>query len=104
MEAGASLRALHATVTGEEVAAHAEGKAVSPVLADKLVWADTEHGVGGVGRLVWVIIVQPALDALHVHDLWVLSVGDHLVDLLQPFHLAVAHEVVPAESKLGQRI
>ena len=40
MEAGASVRALHATVAAEEVAAHAEGETVGVVLAEELIGGD----------------------------------------------------------------
>ena len=43
MVAGAALWAPHPAVTGKEVAAHAEGKAVGGVLADKLAPFDVHE-------------------------------------------------------------
>ena len=117
MEAGASLRALHATVTGEEVAAHAEGEAVGLILADKLLRADVHDGdearavvlreaqlVGGV------VVVEAALDRVDVRHAGVLAPSGglvprllpsrHSVDLLHPLHFTITEERIEGQEKL----
>ena len=59
VEAGAALGALHAAVTGKEVAAHAEGEAVGLVLAQELPGV---HGGYRLGRHVSARVVAGKVD------------------------------------------
>ena len=65
MEAGAAVRALHPTVTSEEVTAHAEGEAVRLVLTEELGAGHGDHPGGGRGVAV---VVDQALRLLQVSN------------------------------------
>lgn len=60
------------------------------------------HPHDGHGRLGVMLVIQPALNIVQVHDSWVGASMRHLVDFLQPFHLAVAVEWIVSQKKLWQ--
>ena len=63
MEARTSLGTLHATITGKKVAAHAEGKAMCLVGAEKLAIVHPHNGYCILIPIL-VVIVEPALDII----------------------------------------
>ena len=94
VEAGAALRTLHAAVAGKEVTAHAQCEAVRLVGAQEVSLFELLHLDRG---RVAVLVVQLALNLVGICNPGVLPVLGHLVDLLEPLHLAVAHQRVLRE-------
>ena len=68
MVASASFGTLHAAVTGKEITAHAQGKAVCLVMAQKLLFSDLHDG--DYTALSFVVVVKGALDVVQVCDSW----------------------------------
>lgn len=107
MEARAALWTLHPTITGKEITAHAQGKAVGLIPAEKLVPLDLHDWLRLRlrGQLIGMPVVQDALYIVQIHNPWVLLLmGCPLVDLLKPFHLAVTEERIQTQEKLGNSI
>ena len=102
MEAGAAFRTLHPAITGKEVTAHAQGKAVGLVPTEELISLNLHDRLGlGLGhQLVGVPVVEDTLDIVQVHDSgMLLLVRLPLVDLLKPLHLAVAKKRIGAQKE-----
>lgn len=95
MEARASLRTLHPTITGKKFAAHAQSEAVGLVGTKELT---ALHFHDGHRVLMALPVVEPTLDTVQVHDTRMRSPAMcHLVDFLQPFHFTVAMERIMAQ-------
>ena len=109
MEAGAAIRALHAAVTGKEVTTHAQRKAVGLIFTQKLIRLYLHNGlrlwstISPTNKLVGMPAVEATPHVVNVHDPWVMALVSSLVDLLQPFHLAVTKEGIVAEKELWDR-
>jgi len=63
MEARTSLRTLHATITGKKVAAHAEGKAVGLIRAEKLTIVHPHDGYS-LMPVAMLVVVESAPDII----------------------------------------
>ena len=99
MVAGAAFGALHPTVAGKEITAHAQGKAVGLITAKKLLFPDLHDWHQPL--FAPIVVVQGALDVFEVHDPWVLvpmasrvspmlvAQRCYLVDPLKPLHLTI---------------
>ena len=99
METRTSLGTLHTTITGKEVATHAQGKTVCLVGTQKLT---ALHSHDWQRVFMALPIIQSTLDPVQVHDLRVGSTMRHLVDLLQPLHFTVTVEWVVSQKEFGQ--
>ena len=96
METGAALRALHATVTAVEVAAHAEGEAVGLVGAEELV--GRHAGQAGRAGTVGAVVVDLAGGLGQVGQ--GRQAGRAARGADQPLHLAAALEGVAGQQEL----
>jgi len=96
--ASAIIRARHLTVTCIKVTAVTEVEAVRLVGTQKLGRVRL-----GQGNIVLVTVVHKfTVDTVQVHHFRVLSEVVQFIDPLEPFHVAVTHDGIPANVKLGQ--
>uniref|UniRef100_A0A182KHR1 Uncharacterized protein n=1 Tax=Anopheles christyi TaxID=43041 RepID=A0A182KHR1_9DIPT len=93
--AGAVIWARHLAVTCIKLAAMAQGEAVGVVAAQEML----RFGLDQWNVGTFPIVHQLTVHCLDVIDRWVLA-GCHVVDLLQPVYITIAHKRISSDVKL----